>query len=261
MAGISMLLKKSLKSSARDMKELKKKFNEIERKFNNGEITPVEAYTQMKNLKHEYYTTAKAQNKGATESWGRFIGHRFQKLVYESLKVYVRELKKKYKDDPEIKNLTVFSKKEVKKNKNLIRKLTVKLENYSKVPNPHIVIAAIDPLNPVDAKVLAIIWCKTTLKDGKIYALNYWKSLLLKSNATKHIKVYLVTPDNDKYFDINPKRRSPNGKSRFRAMAEEVLDGIYIMRDDFRDEWENEKVKRYEKIVNDLVKLMRKSDC
>ena len=76
------------------------------------------------------------------------------------------------------------------------------------------------------------------------------KLKFLASDVTKHIKVYLVTTDNDEDFFLNRKRREEySGKSRNRIISEYKLDGIYI--EDFSKEMKSEKVKRYENF-NDL---------
>ena len=81
----------------------------------------------------------------------------------------------------------------------------------------------------------------------------------LASNVTKHIKMYLVTTDNDEDFFLNRRRREEyGGKSRNRIISEYELDGIYILREDFSEEMESEKVKRYEKIFNDLKRIFGK---
>ena len=49
--------------------------------------------------------------------------------------------------------------------------------------------------------------------------------------------------------------------SRNRIIAEYELDGIYIMRDDFKDEWESNKVKKYEKLLDDLINLIKDGNC
>ena len=81
----------------------------------------------------------------------------------------------------------------------------------------------------------------------------------LASDVTKHIKIYLVTTDNDKDFFLNRRRREEySGKSRNRIISEYELDGIYILREDFSEEMESEKVKKYEKIFDDLKRIFGK---
>jgi type II restriction enzyme len=88
---------------------------------------------------------------------------------------------------------------------------------------------------------------------GRIAQACYWKLKLLSSDSTKHIRVFLATSDNDKDFDLDD-----NGaKSRDRIIAEYELDGVYILKGDFRHEWESQKIKHYERIFEDLVKIFQ----
>lgn len=240
--------------------EIKRKFEEIEKKLGNGEITLPEAYQKMEELKKEYFKVKETQNKNAEQSWHSFIGNKFQKLVYNTLKGYVKQLKEKYPDDPEIRNLCVLSESDIKKNEVIFRKLAVRYGDYLLLPDTDIVIATVDYARPWNSEILAIVSCKTSLRE-RIAQACYWKLKLMQSDLTKHINVYLASTDKDKDFDINMEKNPYDGRSRNRIIAEYELDGIYIMRDDFKDEWESEKVKKYEKIVDDLVKLIRKGDC
>lgn len=104
--------------------------------------------------------------------------------------------------------------------------------------------------NPWNSIVVAIISCKTSLRE-RIAQACYWKLKLVSSDTTKHIRVFLATSDNDDDFSLNEKGE----KSRDRIIAEYELDGIYILRGDFKHEWESSKVKHYEQIFNDLVKI------
>ena len=67
----------------------------------------------------------------------------------------------------------------------------------------------------------------------------------------------MATTDNDDDFTIT-KNGQYEGKSRNRVIAEWELDGIYILRGDFKHECESEKVKQYDKIFNDLLNTFKK---
>lgn len=73
------------------------------------------------------------------------------------------------------------------------------------------------------------------------------------------VRVFLATTDNDEDFVIGEKKRreSFDGKSRNRIIAEHELDGVYILRDDFEEGWESGKVKRYERIFDDLTEIFK----
>lgn len=160
-----------------------------------------------------------------------------------------------------MKACTCYLKNEIKRDDYLVRKLAVRYGEYLLLPDTDIVIADRDLINPWNSKILAIVSCKTSLRE-RIAQACYWKLKLLSSNVTKHIKVYLATTDNDDDFSIGKNRREDyGGKSRNRIIAKYELDGVYIMRDEFKDEWESDKVKKYEKLLDDLVKLIKEGDC
>ena len=230
---------------------VKAKVNEIEEKLGRGEITVAEALDLINKLKDEYVQNIRKERpkvKDPEQSWHAFIGREFQKLVFNAFKGYVKQLQEKH---PELRNVRVLSESEVKRKARVRRKLAVKYGNRLLLPDADIVIVTCNH-NREPEKVLAIISCKTSLRE-RIAQACYWKLKLSQSESTKHIKVYLATRDNDGDFNIRK-----NGKSsRNRIIAEHELDGIYIIKDDFKDEWESNKVKKYGKIPEDLIKLVR----
>ena len=81
---------------------------------------------------------------------------------------------------------------------------------------------------------------------------------MLSCNTTKNVKVFLTTTDNDNDFVLKENREgSLGGKSRNRVIAEYELDGVYILREDFVKAWESKKVKRYERIFDDLIEIFK----
>jgi len=109
--------------------------------------------------------------------------------------------------------------------------------------------------DPWNSEVLAIVSCKTSLRE-RIAQACYWKLKLLSCDTTKNVRVFLTTTDNDNDFVLQENREKQfDGKSRNRIIAEYELDGVYILRDDFANAWENQKVKRYEHIFEDLQKI------
>lgn len=102
--------------------------------------------------------------------------------------------------------------------------------------------------NPKDYKIMVVISSKVTLRE-RIAQTGYWKLKLLKDEATKHIKVYFITPDEDGTL----KYRSPAKKGR--AILEVDLDGSYILTKD--DIEESSKVKLFEHFIEDLKRLLK----
>lgn len=240
------------------MSDPKQKVVEVIDRIEKGEIAPDKAWTEIRNMKDEYVellTKYHPKIKNAEQSWHTFIGNKFQQMIYSILKGYVNRLKSK---NSVFQTLLVLKEGEIKKNDILSRKLAIRYGDYLLLPDTDLAIVDYSFEDPWKSKILAIVSCKTSLRE-RIAQACYWKLKLLSSNATKHIKVFLASTDNDKDFVIGNKRReSFQGKSRNRIISEYELDGVYILRDDFRDEWESKKVKRYEHIFNDLIQIFKK---
>ena len=101
---------------------------------------------------------------------------------------------------------------------------------------------------PDTCKVLAVISSKVTLRE-RIAQTGYWKLKLSADEATKHIKVYLISPDEDGTLkkDNNPPKKA-------KAIIETELDGSYILTEADIDE--SEKVKPFEHFIDDLKRIL-----
>jgi len=240
------------------MSDPKQKVVEVIERIERGEIAPERAWGEIRNLKNEYVerlTKYHPSIKDAEQSWHTFIGNKFQQLIYSILKGYVDRLKSK---NSVFRTLLVLKEDEIGKNDILSRKLAIRYGDYLLLPDTDLAIVDYSFEDPWKSRILAIVSCKTSLRE-RIAQACYWKLKLLSSDTTKHIKVFLASTDNDKDFVIgNTRRESFQGKSRNRTISEYELDGVYILREDFRDEWESEKVKRYEKIFDDLIQIFKK---
>jgi len=102
--------------------------------------------------------------------------------------------------------------------------------------------------HPRTYKVLAAISSKVTLRE-RIAQTGYWKLKLLQDEATKHIRVYFITPDED--GTLTYKRPVKKG----RAIVEVDLDGSYILTEEKIEE--SEKVKLFEHFMEDLRRLLK----
>ncbi|NWG08877.1 MAG: hypothetical protein HXX80_00945 [Nitrososphaerales archaeon] len=163
--------------------------------------------------------------------------------------------------DPNFRGFDILTEAEIKNDEIIMRKLAIKYGKYLLLPDTDIAIVNHAFEEPWKSEILAIISCKTSLRE-RIAQACYWKLKLVSSDVTRSIRVFLATTDNDEDFIImnNARRESFNGKSRNRIIAEHELDGIYILREDFREEWESTKVKRYGRIFNDLSKIYRETE-
>ncbi len=102
--------------------------------------------------------------------------------------------------------------------------------------------------NPNDCKILAVISSKVSLRE-RIAQTGYWKLKLSQDTATKHIKVYFITPDEDGTL----MKKKPVKKGR--AIVEVDLDGSYVLTEDKIEE--SNKVKLFEHFIDDLKTLLK----
>jgi len=100
---------------------------------------------------------------------------------------------------------------------------------------------------PQTCEVLAVISSKVTLRE-RIAQTGYWKLKLLQDDATKHIRVYFVTPDEDGTLTY----KEPIKKGR--AIVEMDLDGSYVLTE--AEVEESHRVKLFEHFIDDVRKLL-----
>jgi type II restriction enzyme len=232
------------------MSDARKSVEDLLEKVQRGEIDPRKTHLvwdRIVGYKDSYV------KENSEQSWHVFIGNIFQKMVYSILKGYFTRLKS---EKEEFQNLTVFSESEVKSNQYVSRKLAIKYGECLLLPDTDMAIVDFNFADPWKLEVLAIISCKTSLRE-RIAQACYWKLKLLSCDITKNVHVFLATTDNDEDFFVSHTSGQYGGRSRNRIIAEYELDGIYILRGDFRQEWESNKVKHYEKIFNDLVDIFK----
>lgn len=218
-----------------------------------GELPACSAWALIQNIKKDYVL------KLGQSSWNSFIGHRFQALIHAILLDYTKKI---VASNEEYGGLTILTENEVKKNEILSRKLSIRYGDFFLCPDIDSVIAWINNKHPWESEILAIVSCKTSLRE-RIAQACYWKLKLLSSDTQKNIKVFLATTDNDNDFNIElntskkKKKINFNGKSRDRIIAEYELDGVYIFKDDFMKEYEDDKVKMFENIFDDIVQILK----
>ena len=97
-------------------------------------------------------------------------------------------------------------------------------------------------------KIVAVLSSKVTLRE-RIAQSAYWKIKLHSQELTKHIKVYFITPDEDETL----KCKTPAKKGR--AIVETDLDGTYVLNKTEIEE--DDKVKRFDKFIDDLKECVK----
>ena len=176
------------------------------------------------------------------QSWRAFKGKNFEKLIQHIITESIEEL-----------GMKVINGSKLERSKNLSLELSQVKRNLAidygefglHLPDVDIVV-----YNPSDRKVIALISSKVTLRE-RIAQTGYWKLKLLESEATEHIKVYFITPDEDGTLTETylPKKG--------RAIVEIDLDGTYVLTEANLEE--SDKVKLFEHFIEDFKQLLQKS--
>ena len=192
-------------------------------------------------------TAKRAKEAGRTpdheQSWRAFKGKNLEKLIMHIIEDEVNSLGLKIINGNALERTN---------NSNLSKELSMVkrhlLVDYgefgSHLPDVDIVI-----YNPGTQKVIAVLSSKVTLRE-RIAQTGYWKIKLASDSATKHIKVFFVTTDED--GTLTQKKPAKKG----RAIVETDTDGSYILTKTKVEE--SEKVKLLDRFIDDLAKLAGK---
>jgi len=180
--------------------------------------------------------------KDHEQSWRAFKGKNFEKLIMYILKDEVKSL------GLEIIEGNILERthgNNLSENLNMVkRNLLIDYGEFGMhLPDVDIVV-----YNPKNCKVICVISSKVTLRE-RIAQTGYWKIKLFQNPITKHVKVFFVTPDEDKTLSI----KSPAKKGR--AIVETDTDGSYVMNEE--DIEESDKVKKFDKFIDDLKRFLK----
>ena len=174
------------------------------------------------------------------QSWRAFKGKNLEKLIQFIITDEVEKL-----------GFSVINGNKLERSINLSKELSQVKRNLAidygefglHLPDVDIVI-----YNPENLKVLVVISSKVTLRE-RIAQTGYWKLKLSQDEATKHIKVFFITPDEDGTLTL----RNPLKKGR--AIVEIDLDGSYVLTDEKIEE--SNKVKLFGNFIEDLKKFLK----
>lgn len=229
------------------MIDVKKTIEEIIAEAQREKTSPYKVWDSIKRLKEEYVYQYSEQ------SWHTYIGNKFQNVVYALIKGSIKTTKE---NDDKFSGLDILTESEVKKNSIIKRKLSIEYGNFLLLPDIDSTIVWIDDKQPWESTILAIISCKTSLRE-RIAQPCYWKLKLRSSNITRNIKLFLATTDNDDDFAIMQSSQRFEGMTRNRVIGEYELNGIYILRADFSDNWESKIVKKFDSIYSDIIEIVK----
>lgn len=200
-----------------------------------------ELFEEAKDIHYKDWLKNPTKNRDHEQSWRAFKGKNLEKLIIHVVKREVESLGLKIVNGNRLertnnKNLSVELNR-VKRN------LVVDFGEFGfHLPDVDIII-----YEPKSAKIIAVISSKVTLRE-RIAQTGYWKLKLSNDKLTKHIKVFFVTPDEDKTLT----NKDPVKKGR--AIVETDTDGSYIMSTERIQE--SDKVKEFSKFIDDLKKIM-----
>jgi len=220
--------------------DLKKLYLEKKQRFGAETYKHVsELLKEAKEVHKQDWSKHPTPNKDHEQSWRAFKGKNLEKLVQYIITDEVEELGLKVVNGNRLERTTNLSKElsQVKRN------LAIDYGEFGL----HLSDVDIVIYNPQNCKVLAVISSKVTLRE-RIAQTGYWKLKLLQDPATKHIKVYFITPDEDGILT----RRKPTKKGR--AIVEVDLDGSYVLTEEEIEE--SNKVKFFEHFMDDLKRLL-----
>jgi len=175
-----------------------------------GEFGP-QAYRHISNVLKEAKEQHKQEFKGIDheQSWRAFKGKNLEKLIEHIIIDEVRALGLEVVNGNTLErtNAENLSKELSKVKRNL-------LIDYSEfgyyLPDVDLII-----YKPATSEIFAVLSSKVTLRE-RIAQTGYWKIKLASDEATRHIKVYFVTPDEDGTLRV----RKPAKKGR--AIVENI---------------------------------------
>jgi len=220
-----------------DLKELYRKKKE---QFGSDAYKHIsELLKEAKEIHKNDWLKNPTPNGDHEQSWRAFKGKNLEKLIQYIITEEVEGL-----------GLKVINGNKLERSTNLPVELSQVKRNLAidygefglHLPDVDIII-----YHPKTYKVLVVISSKVTLRE-RIAQTGYWKLKLLQDEATKHIKVYFVTPDED--GTLTSKKPAKKG----RAIVEVDLDGSYVLTEAKIEE--SDKVKLFEYFIDDLRSLL-----
>ena len=228
----------------KEVRELKVNINDLIRIYEKKkEKYGAEAYRHISNVLKEAKDQHEQEFEGVDheQSWRAFKGKNLEKLIEYIIIDEVRAL------GLEVVNGNTLERTNAnnlpKGLSQVKRNLLVDFSEFGYyLPDVDLII-----YKPNTSDIVAVLSSKVTLRE-RIAQAGYWKIKLASDEATRHIKVYFVTPDEDGTLKV----RKPAKKGR--AIVEIDTDGSYVLSE--TDIEESDKVKMFDKFIDDLKGLL-----
>jgi type II restriction enzyme len=200
-----------------------------------------ELLKEAKELHKIDWQKSPTRGKDHEQSWRAFKGKNLEKLVAYIIKDEIENLGVKVVDGNTLER--TYSNNLSQELNRVKRNLLIDYGEFgSHLPDVDLIIYA-----PETCEIVAVISIKVTLRE-RIAQTGYWKIKLSQDEITKHIKVFFITPDEDKTLSV----KKPSKKGR--AIVEVDTDGGYVMSEEEIEE--SNKVKKFDKFLIDLRDLI-----
>lgn len=171
------------------------------------------------------------------QSWVSVIGRNLEIVIETLIKDFCD------KNDLKITNDKVLKRKNLKGELDEVkRKILIDFGANLVLPDGDIILYKTKP----EIKILAILSIKNSFRE-RYTETPYWKIKLANQNITKHIKIFMITPDNDDEISFQQKNTKP------RIVLEHELDGVYLAKDNFDN---SKKIKSINNLIDDLRTLL-----
>lgn len=221
--------------------DLKKLYLKKKQKFGKNSYKHIsELFSEAKSIHKRDWSKDHPSGGDHEQSWRAFKGKNLEKLIQNIITKEVEDLGLKVVNGNNLERSTKLS-TELSRVK---RNIAIDYGEFGlHLPDVDIII-----YHPQSCKVLAVISSKVTLRE-RIAQTGYWKLKLLQNSITNHIKVFFITPDEDRTLN----KRYPAKKGR--AIVEVDTDGSYIMNSERFEE--SDRVKKFESFIDDLKNIVK----
>ncbi|RKU19347.1 hypothetical protein C6503_07775 [Candidatus Poribacteria bacterium] len=175
---------------------------------------------------------------GVGRSWRASKGDTFRERILYMIAEPVESLGLKMVENDELESIKLMPQLDAVK-----RNVVIDYDELGmQLPDTDIIV-----YRPENSQIIAIISSKISVRES-VVQVGYWKFKLLESENTKHIKVYLITPDANKDLTRIAPAKEP------RVIAEIELDGTYVLTAENLEQ--SDKVKLFEHFIEDLKQVI-----
>ena len=218
-----------------DSKDILKHFEVFLEEYGRQAYLKISEFLDGERARFEAESKHQNQVK-ARQGWVSVVGKALEQIVLRMIQDFCKHY------DLRVTNDKALEKPVNKELDQLRRNLEVFFGKYSLLPDGDLILYC-----PKKLHILAILSVKNSFRE-RYTETPYWKLKLKESEVTKHIRVFMVTPDRDSEISFSQSK----GPRKARIVLEYELDGIYLARRDFDP---SSKIKSIEELIVDLEAL------